>query len=303
MPSEGLIYSPELSRKISEKLEACGMNARRVTASYNESGRLIAEAAFERKTAPKITDRLYGIIADESGSSGLIPSAVVRTSKELIVGMYEKPRYELNICSSASCAGDSEVSGDSFIAFSDRTGREYAVISDGMGSGKDAALESRMTVSLFRRFVCGGIEPSRAIRLVNSVMVNKLGEESFATFDAMCFDSDTGTAKFIKSGAAAAVIRCGDDVMKLSSATFPIGINSRAELSETEQRLEAGDMVIMFSDGISDSAVPYVKELLLKRLSLREIVDAISEKAGVFSYGGVRDDVTVVGIEVGDGKK
>ncbi|MCM1530048.1 MAG: SpoIIE family protein phosphatase [Alistipes sp.] len=298
MPSEGLVYSPELSRKIGEKLELCGMTAKRVTASYNSAGRLIVEAAFERRSAPKITDRLYGIIADESGSSGLIPSAAVRTSRELIVGMYEKPRYELSICSASSCADGSEVSGDSFACFSDGTGIEYAVISDGMGSGKSAALESKMIVSLFRRFVCGGVEPRRAIRLVNSVMVNKLGEESFATFDAMCFDPDTGVADFIKSGAAAAVIRSGGDVMKLAAATFPIGINSRGELFRAEQKLEAGDIVIMFSDGISDSAVPYVKELLMKQLSLREIVDAIAEKAGVFSHGGVRDDVTVVGIQV-----
>ncbi len=302
-PAERLVYSPDLSRRIAEKLESCGMTAKRVTAAYNEVQRLVVQVAFERKTAPKITDRLYGIIADESGvggSSGLIPSAVVKTAKELIVGMFERPRYELKICSASSCADGSDVSGDSFICFSDGTGNEYAVISDGMGSGKGAALESKMTVSLFRRFVCGGVEPCRAVRLVNSVMVNKLGDESFATFDAMCFDPDTGRAEFIKSGAAAAVIRCGGDVMKLAAATFPIGINSRGEMFRAEQKLETGDIVIMFSDGISDGAVPYVKELLMKQLSLREIVDAIAEKAGVFSHGGVRDDVTVVGIEVRD---
>ncbi|MBP3379852.1 MAG: SpoIIE family protein phosphatase [Ruminococcus sp.] len=304
-PADGLIYSPDLSRRIAEKLESCGMAAKRVTAAYNDARRLIVQVAFEGRSAPKITDRLYGIIADESGvrgDSGLIPSAVVRTSKEVIAGMYERPRYELNICSASSCADGSEVSGDSFVSFSDGIGREYAVISDGMGSGKNAALESKMTVSLFRRFVCGGVEPCRAVRLVNSVMVNKLGEESFVTFDAMCFDPDTGRADFIKSGAAAAVMRCGGDVMKVAAVTFPLGINSRVEMFKAEQRLETGDMVIMFSDGISDSAVPYVKELLMKQLSLREIVDAIAEKAGVFSHGGVRDDVTVLGIEVRDGR-
>lgn len=304
-PVDDLMYSPDLSVRIAEKLEACGMPAKRVTAAYNDAQRLIVQVSFEKKSAPKITDRLYGIIADESGvrgDSGLIPSTVVKTSKELIAGMYEKPRYELNICSSSSCADGSEVSGDSFVCFSDVTGRSYAVISDGMGSGKSAALESKMTVNLFRRFVCGGVEPCRAVRLVNTVMVNKLGEESFATFDAMCFDPDSGMTDFIKSGAAATVTRCGGDVMKLAAATFPIGINSRGEMFTAEQKLKPGDMVIMFSDGVSDSAVPYVKELLMKELSLREIVDAIAEKAGVFSHGGVRDDVTVVGIEVRDGR-
>lgn len=305
MPEKNLIYSPDLSIRIAEKLEVCGISAKRVTAAYNDAHRLIVQVAFDKKSAPKITDRLYGIIADESGvkgDSGLIPSAVVKTSRELIAGMYEKPRYELNICSSSSCADGSEVSGDSFVCFSDVTGMSYAVISDGMGSGKNAALESKMTVSLFRRFVCGGVEPCRAVRLVNSVMVNKLGEESFATFDAICFDPDSGRAEFIKSGAAATVMRCGGDVMKLAAATFPIGINSRGEMFTAEQKLQPGDMVIMFSDGVSDGAVPYVKELLMKELSLREIVDAIAGKAGVFSHGGVRDDVTVVGIEVKDGR-
>ena len=54
----------------------------------------------------------------------------------------------------------------------------------------------------------------------------------------------------------------------------------------------------MFSDGISESAFPFIKELLLGGDDLRHIVDEICAKSEVFNPNIHADDVTVIGVKV-----
>ena len=102
----------------------------------------------------------------------------------------------------------------------------------------------------------------------------------------------------IKSGAAATIIRKGEDVVKISSPTFPIGISTQAELYTSEQELDAGDMIVMFSDGISENAYLFIKELLLSESSIMDIVREITEKADFFNPTLHSDDITVMGIQI-----
>lgn len=155
-----------------------------------------------------------------------------------------------------------------------------------------------MVIGLFRRLVCGGMDCISAVRLVNSVMVNKSREESFATLDAVRFDPDSCTVTSIKSGAAATLIKQGDSVMKISAPTFPIGINENSEVFSAEHELSENDMIIMFSDGIGENAYLFIKELLLSGSGIKEIVREIASKAGLFAQSPRPDDVTVIGIRI-----
>jgi stage II sporulation protein E len=142
------------------------------------------------------------------------------------------------------------------------------------------------------------MKPQSAVRVVNSVMVTKSREESFATLDALIFNPDSCRVLSVKSGAAPTIIRKGGDVVKLSSTVFPIGIIEEAELYETEHKLSEGDMIIMFSDGITENAYLFIKELLLGGSDVREIVREIAVKADVFNPNVRSDDVTVIGVKI-----
>ena len=87
-------------------------------------------------------------------------------------------------------------------------------------------------------------------------------------------------------------------MVKLSSTVFPIGIIEEAELYETEHKLSEGDMIIMFSDGITENAYLFIKELLLGGSDVREIVREIAVKADVFNPNVRSDDVTVIGVKI-----
>ena len=137
-----------------------------------------------------------------------------------------------------------------------------------------------------------------AASLVNTLMASRSGSEGFATLDCVKIDLDTGHFTIMKSGAAATLLRQGQSVRKISAPTFPIGINEYCEVYRADFDLCAGDEIIMFSDGISEGEFMFMKELLMRGGTMREIVEEITAKSSNFISTFIPDDVTVVGIRI-----
>lgn len=290
-------HSHTLEQRIENSLKNHNIKYLRVMAGYTETERITAEIFFSCGEIADSAERICGILSDTLGVR-LLASAAVSSSKELKIGIYQPAEYEAEIHTASKCASGCKISGDSASIFTDSRGNQFIVLSDGMGSGKNAAVDSHMVIGMFRRLVCGGMKPQSAVRVVNSVMVTKSREESFATLDALIFNPDSCRVLSVKSGAAPTIIRKGGDVVKLSSTVFPIGIIEEAELYETEHKLSEGDMIIMFSDGITENAYLFIKELLLGGSDIREIVREIAVKADVFNPNVRSDDVTVIGVKI-----
>ncbi len=295
-------YSRAMSRQIAGKLESHGMTPENVTAYYNSANRLIAEIYFALSEIPESRTRILDLVSDELEMK-LSAALPVSSVKEMRISLYENPPYEIEVYSASLCASSSDISGDTFSVFYDGTGTGYIVISDGMGSGKSAAVDSHMVIGMFRRLICGGMECESAVRLINSVMVTKSREESFATLDAIKINLDNCCMTSIKSGAAATIIKKGDEIIKISSPTFPIGITKQAEISVSEYELDEGDIIIMFSDGISENEYLFAKECILQMDSVNEIVREIASKADSFNPTLHSDDITVIGIKINPSEK
>ena len=61
-----------------------------------------------------------------------------------------------------------------------------------MGTGGRAAVDAAMASGLFSKLVKSGLGFDTALRIVNSALLAKSEEESFATLDLACFDFYTG---------------------------------------------------------------------------------------------------------------
>jgi len=290
-------YSETISRTVRLKLEKYGYKTSNIIAYYNCRNRLLIEIYFELEQAPANCVRICDLISDEL-KINLDFTEPMRSGREVRVRIFEKTKYSLQSCVQSMCAVNSSESGDSSDIFTDGIGNSYVILSDGMGSGKGAALESKMVVSMFRKLIVSGVEYLSAIKLINSIMLNKSRNEAFATLDAVKIDMDTCGLVVIKSGASATLIRHKSQVIKITSPTFPIGIIQEAEAFSCEYEFERGDIVIMLSDGISESEYQFIKELLLRKDDLKQIVHEICDKSEKFTGGKRRDDITVIGIKV-----
>ena len=289
-------YSETVSRSIRERLERAGIVPKNVIACYNKRERMTAELYFEAGSAPE-SGRICDMLSDGLHMK-LESTEPVMNGKEIRIRVYEKPKYTMEVCIASASADGAPENGDTCTSFTDGEGMGYVVLSDGMGTGRRASAESRMVAGSFRRLVTGGVELCSAIKMINSVMVTKSRDESFATLDAVRIDLDECRLTVIKSGAAATLIRHGGGILKVASPTFPIGIYEQSEVFVKDYGFDEGDIVVMCSDGISENAYPFIKELLLGGEDLSHIVNEICKKAEIFNHDIRSDDVTVIGVRV-----
>lgn len=295
--TDGMRFSEPLSKQIAEKLMRHGLIADKVVAGYGSCGKIRAEIYFSAQNAPDSTIRVCDLISDELGIK-LENAGQVSAVRQVRICLYEPFDNTLEVYAASTCADESSESGDTSAVFYDGSGKGYVILSDGMGSGKEAAVESRMAVRLFRRLICSGADIVPSVRLINSVILTKSRSEAFATLDAIRFDPENGRLALIKSGAAATLINSEGTLRKISAPTFPVGIYEQSEVYISEYTVSEGDMIIMFSDGVCENEYPFIRELLAGGSDLKKIVDEICSKAEVFNPSVRSDDVTVIGILV-----
>lgn len=148
---------------------------------------------------------------------------------------------------------DKQVSGDNYTFLNADDGKYIAALSDGMGTGHKACLQSKATVNLIEQFMESGFDKDTTVKLINSILVLKSNDESFATIDISVVDLYDGEVEFVKVGAAPTFIKRADYVEIIRAASLPAGILSNVELELIHKNVNSGEYIIMVSDGIVDS--------------------------------------------------
>nr|WP_308807792.1 stage II sporulation protein E [Alkalicoccobacillus plakortidis] len=203
--------------------------------------------------------------------------------------------------------GGAWISGDSYSTLELGSGQYAIAISDGMGNGERAHLESTETLQLLQKVLESGIEEMVAIKSVNSVLSLRTTDEIFSTLDLAMIDLQTAKAKFLKIGSIPTFIKRGDKVLKIDSSNLPMGMFQDFDVDVVSEQLKAGDILIMVSDGIFDSPTHVEnKDLWMKRMIAelevaepQEMADIILERV-IRSDRGIQieDDMTVIVAEI-----
>ncbi len=194
--------------------------------------------------------------------------------------------------------GKNALCGDNCTFFTDRMGRARMILSDGMGTGGAAAVDSKMTISLISRLIKAGIGFDAALRLVNSALLVKSGEESLATVDAADFDLYSGRVSFYKAGAAPTFIIKSGKTGYLESASLPAGILRGVSFEKNGMTLAPGDMIVMVSDGVTATGVDWITSELgaLKKEPPTELCERLLDTALERVIDGHADDMTAMAV-------
>ncbi len=204
-----------------------------------------------------------------------------------------------------------EPCGDTANAFITNASYFYSLISDGMGSGAEAAFISGVCSMFIEKMLSAGNRADITVRMLNNVLRNEnmgSGGECSATVDLCELDLLSGTASFLKSGAAPTYIARGGTVYKVYSRTMPIGILKSADTRISKFDTQKGDIIIMMSDGCCPDSedcpwlVEYLCEYMSKKdknamgqdaecESLKDTLLSLAVKN--FPQGKERDDISV----------
>ncbi|MBB6669575.1 stage II sporulation protein E [Cohnella nanjingensis] len=207
----------------------------------------------------------------------------------------------------AGAAKDGDLlSGDSFSMIELGNGKFAVALSDGMGNGSRARMESSAALSMLEQLLQSGIDEQLAIKSVNSVLLLRSPEEMFATVDLALIDLYSAHATMLKIGSTPSFIKRGREVIPIAANNLPIGILQDIEIDVLRVQLQPGDTLVMMTDGILDSPGHAVhamnKELWMKRVlqeidgdDSQELADSLLDTAlRQFPGGDIRDDMTVI---------
>ncbi|MGL5353502.1 MAG: stage II sporulation protein E [Clostridium sp.] len=214
----------------------------------------------------------------------------------------ETPKYHVSSYVATNPKAGEKYTGDSFIFGKSEDGTYLSIISDGMGSGPEAGIESKVAVDLVETFINSGFSEITAINTVNSIMGMKFSEdEKFTTLDLNIIDLYSGDVDFIKVGGVASFIKRGDDIKVIKSESLPFGILDSVDINVVKRKLKHGDLLITLSDGVVDvdknnqGSYLWLEEYLKDADSNPEALSRdILEKAKALSGGKVTDDMTVL---------
>ncbi|MGN1368768.1 MAG: SpoIIE family protein phosphatase [Aristaeellaceae bacterium] len=206
-------------------------------------------------------------------------------------------RAEVGVAAQAITGG--EVCGDTAWSGMLADGRFLAALSDGMGHGERAALSSRQTVELLRLCLDAGYTRQQTLTAVNGMMLLGGGGERFATADVLTIDLWKGTAALDKLGAAASWVYQQGMLSRIAGDALPLGIIETIDQSGSSLRLDAGDAVILLTDGVEDAfrSRQALEDALLAALACEspaKAAEALLEAALAADSGERRDDQSAV---------
>jgi stage II sporulation protein E len=214
----------------------------------------------------------------------------------------EKENYKLVKGVAKTNKNYEDVSGDVFSYMSMENGMDILALSDGMGSGENAFLESKTAIEILEHLLEGGFDISVAIKTVNAILSIKNDNQMFATLDISTVNRFTGECEFIKNGAVSTLLKRQGKVEVIKNDTLPLGMFKDVECKRVKKKLRADDIVVMISDGIVDACdditrqEEWIEEALIgcKSLNPQFIADSLLDLAKSRSNGQALDDMTVL---------
>ena len=126
----------------------------------------------------------------------------------------------------------------------------------------------------------------KTIGAVNRYLVDSIPANRFVTLFYAELDPQNGTLSFLNAGHnPPLIVHTGGTMEQLASGGLPLGIMTNADFREGRTKLYPGDVLVIYSDGVSEATNPSGEEFGPTRLY--EVVARNLEA----SAGGIRDRI------------
>jgi sigma-B regulation protein RsbU (phosphoserine phosphatase) len=185
-----------------------------------------------------------------------------------------------------------EMGGDyyDYVPFSD--GRLGIVCGDVMGKGLAAALIMAMARSLLHNAVGSGKGAGEILAEVNDGLTRDLEGQRlpyFLTLALAVYDPRERTITIAGGGHNPALIVSPDGLREVPSRGAALGVRSRLEFAEDEIAARPGDLVALYTDGLTETRDPNGRLYGLERL--KTALAGYQDLAATETLGAVWDDV------------
>jgi serine phosphatase RsbU (regulator of sigma subunit)/PAS domain-containing protein len=203
-----------------------------------------------------------------------------------------------------------EIGGDFYDVYASPGGWGIA-IGDVCGKGEEAAAVTASARYAIRVLAHRNPDPGEVLRQANEIMLAERFEDRYVTACAAHLSWRDDAVRVVLGSAGhpgPAVVKPDGDVQMLDGGGMALGLFAAAEPSVQEIDLRPGDLLFMFTDGVTEARSPeleYFEEQLTDQLSAlagrppSEVCSAMQALVLEFSMNDLRDDMTMLVLRVG----
>ena len=198
------------------------------------------------------------------------------------------------------------VSGDYYDFFVRGDGTVDVVVADVCGKGMAASILAASVQSAFQAWAAERVPPERVCARLNDLVHRRTSPEKFVTFLVALYDPATGSVVFSNAGHnPGIVLRASGGHELLGAQGPPLGLFPGRPYGSGSLTLRSGDLLVLYTDGVTEAANPDDEEFGLDRLvalargaasrPLEEVEETIGKGLAAFAAGvPFADDRTVV---------
>jgi sigma-B regulation protein RsbU (phosphoserine phosphatase) len=157
----------------------------------------------------------------------------------------------------AVCRPCLEVAGDTYDVLALPGSRTLISIADVSGKGAGAAMIMANVQASVRALAGAGQGPAAIAAHLNDLLVRSTSPEQFATLFLAMYDPGAATLRFVNAGHEPPLLRRAHGALEtLSTGGTVVGAIADLPYTEGQARLEAGDLLLAYTDGITEAARP-----------------------------------------------
>lgn len=204
------------------------------------------------------------------------------------------------------CIQTRAVGGDYYDFLDFGSGRLGLVLADISGKGMSAALlMANLQANLRGQYALALQDVSHLLRSVNQLFYRNTETSHYATMFFAVYDDRTRRLRYVNCGHNPPIlVRANGEVERLSATATVMGLFEEWDCTEAQRELAAGNVLVIYTDGISEAGPNEEEEYGEERLiattrkhreqSAGEILDNILNDVQHFSCGRQADDMTLI---------
>jgi serine phosphatase RsbU (regulator of sigma subunit) len=199
-----------------------------------------------------------------------------------------------------------EIGGDYYDFIQRDDGRLVIALGDVSGKGTAAALLMSSLHAAIHAQTGSHDTIVETVSAVNKYLAENIPPNRFVTLFYAELDPESGAVSFLNAGHnPPLIVHAAGTVEQLASGGLPLGIKADADYREGRTHMQMGDVLVIYSDGVTEAASPNGEEFGPTRLyevvsrnvdaSAAGIRDRIESALTKFSQGTkAADDITLV---------
>lgn len=208
------------------------------------------------------------------------------------------------------CKPAKQIGGDYFDFIPLGNDRLGIAVGDVAGKGLPAALLVSMHKYILRSATANTDSVISPLRALNQILWEDTSPEVFVTTIYGVYNRMTSTFIYANAGHLPPLLYAKGKTKYLWSPQIPLGIQQELFIEQHQVRLKTGDILVLLSDGVTDTmnskrecfGLDRLKRLVKKHSELngQQIADMIYKQTIEFSTGELNDDFTIVVLKCTD---